>query len=387
MKLFSIGIIGYGGFGQFLYHHWSKLKQVRITAIADKMAHKAEGLGQVKVFTDWQDMLREKDISLIAIATEPHSHGEIAIACMEAGKHVLIEKPLALSPSPAEEVIQARDRTKAVAAIDYIMRFHPLLRALRKLTQEGVFGKLRRVDVENYAQDEQLPPEHWFWKDHYSGGILVEHGVHFIDLVHFLHPAEVLSVNGLKHNRNPGQEDQILANVLYEGGLFATHYHSFARPGFFETATIKLAYDLADIELHGWIPLQGEVKALVNPLTKAALLSVPFFELSGSTPIERAADESRPAGWGPAEEAGGTKKYSLHSGGIGYDVKELVTGKFDMRRTKEEVYAGCVQDSLLDVLEKIENPAHQLRAPLEAGLSSLVVATRATVLARALSGP
>ena len=380
MNIFNIGIIGYGGFGKFLHHHWSALEQVHISAIADKMAEKVQGLGTVKVFADWQDMLGEEDITLIAIATEPHSHEQIAIACMEAGKHVLIEKPLALSLSGAQRALQIRDQAKVVAAIDYIMRFNPLLQAIQKLTQKGTFGMLRRVDVENYAQDQQLPPEHWFWQPDRSGGILVEHGVHFIDLVHFLHPARILAVNGMKHNRNSGQEDQVMANVLYEGGLLATHYHSFARPGFFEDTTIKLAYDLADIELHGWIPLWADVKALVNLQTKESLLAVPFFELSGTIPIERAVDESRPAGWGASDGPGTSSRHSIRSGGINYEVEEVATGKFDLHQTKDAVYAGCVQDSLLDVLKKIDNPDHQLKAPLETGLSSLEIATRATTL-------
>lgn len=382
MRIFNLGIIGYGGFGKFLHNAWNSLDNVRVIAIADKNATALPDMEGIKTFANWRDLLREKEIDAIAIVTEPSTHEEIATACMEAGKHVLIEKPLAISLSAAEKIISTRNRTGTWAAIDFIMRFNPLLQAIQGFTQQEIFGKLRRVDVENYAQDEQLPPEHWFWHPERSGGILIEHAVHFIDLVHFFAPAKILKVNGLKHNRNPQQEDQVLANVLYEGGLMATHYHAFARPGFFETTQIKLAYDLADIELQGWIPLSGTIQALVNPQTKQALLDCPFFELGDTTGIDNASDESRPEGWGIAEISGPSNRNTVRSGGVVYEVNEIVTGKFQLKRSKQEVYADGVRASLLDVLKKIENPEHQLAATLETGLESLKIAIGATESAR-----
>lgn len=384
MKKYNIGIIGYGGFGKFLHNAWSRLDNVHITAISDPMTDKLQGLGSIKTFTDWRDLIRDPDITLVAIVTEPASHELIATACMEAGKHVLIEKPLAITLSDAEKIIQVRDQTNTVAAIDFIMRFNPLMQTIRHFSQQGLFGRLRRVDVENYAQDEQLPPEHWFWNPDRSGGILIEHAVHFIDLVHYLAPANVLAVNGLKHSRNPQQEDQIMANVLYEGGLIATHYHSFARPGFFETTTIKLAYDLADIELQGWIPLLADVKAIVNSQNKQTLLSNPFFEYAGSVPIGQANDESRPAGWGGTGNLSQSGRQFIYSGGIRYEVDEVVTGVLQLSRPKQDVYTSCVQASLLDVLKKINDPSHPLTAGLETGITSLVVAVRATESARSI---
>ena len=382
MKNFNIGIIGFGGFGKFLFKAWNQLDNVQVTAIADVNATAMKGIEHVNFFVDWKEIILSENIDLIAIVTEPSTHRMIAEACMRAGKHVLIEKPLAISTSDAESIIKTRDQTGVVAAIDFIMRFNPLLQTIQSLTQAGVFGKMRRVDVENYAQDEQLPPEHWFWHPDRSGGILIEHAVHFIDLVHFLAPSKHVTVNGLKHNRNPLQEDQIMANVLYESGLIATHYHSFARPGFFETTYITLSYDIADIHLQGWIPLSAEVKVLVNEQSKEMLLSNPLFECLHSELIESAMDESRPKGWGVSERDVTKDKSFIRSGGIMYEATEIITGRFKLGRSKQEVYADCVKSSLLDVLHKISDPSHTLTASLEAGLSSLEIAEMATFSAR-----
>ncbi|MFZ1524716.1 MAG: Gfo/Idh/MocA family oxidoreductase [Saprospiraceae bacterium] len=385
MKVFNIGIIGFGGFGKFLFNAWNQLDNVQVTSIADLNAAAITGIENVTFFIDWKDMILSENIDLIAIVTEPSTHQVIANACMRAGKHVLIEKPLAINTSDARAIIKTRDQTGVVAAIDFIMRFNPLLQTIRSLNQAGVFGKLRRVDVENYAQDEQLPPEHWFWHHDRSGGILIEHAVHFIDLVHFLSPSKHLTVNGLKHNRNALQEDQIMANVLYESGLIATHYHSFARPGFFETTDIKLSYDIADIQLHGWIPLSAEVKVLVNEQSKEKLLSNPFFECLHAELVASATDESRPAGWGISDINISKDKQFVRSGGILYEVNEMITGRFSLGRSKQEVYADCVKSSLLDVLQKVSDSSHTLMASLESGLSSLEIAELATVSARSNS--
>ncbi|MBK7635660.1 MAG: Gfo/Idh/MocA family oxidoreductase [Saprospiraceae bacterium] len=385
MKVFNIGIIGFGGFGKFLFNAWNQLDNVQVTSIADLNAAAITGIENVTFFIDWKDMILSENIDLIAIVTEPSTHQVIANACMRAGKHVLIEKPLAINTSDARAIIKTRDQTGVVAAIDFIMRFNPLLQTIRSLNQAGVFGKLRRVDVENYAQDEQLPPEHWFWHHDRSGGILIEHAVHFIDLVHFLSPSKHLTVNGLKHNRNALQEDQIMANVLYESGLIATHYHSFARPGFFETTDIKLSYDIADIQLHGWIPLSAEVKVLVNEQSKEKLLSNPFFECLHAELVASATDESRPAGWGISDTNTAKDKQFVRSGGVQYEADEMITGRFSLGRSKQEVYADCVKSSLLDVLQKVSDSSHTLMASLESGLSSLEIAELATVSARSNS--
>jgi hypothetical protein len=191
-----------------------------------------------------------------------------------------------------------------------------------------------------------------------------------------------LKVNGLKHNRNAFQEDQIMANVLYESGLIATHYHSFARPGFFETTDIKLSFDIADIQLHGWIPLTADVKVLVNGKSKERLLSNPLFQCINTESIENLTDESRPKGWGISSQENSKDNDLVKSGGVRYEANEIITGRFKIGRSKQEVYADCVKSSLLNVLQKVSDPSQILMATLESGLDSLKIAELATISAR-----
>lgn len=375
--LVNLGIVGYGGFGQFLHCAWRVLDEVRITAVADLIRPETLDVG-MQFYPNWRNLLNNTSIDVVSIVTPPSTHADMACAAMTAGKHVLIEKPLATRREDALRILSVRDRTKRVAGIGFMLRFHPLLKTMRAWSGSKCFGALRRVVVENYAQDESLPPGHWFWNKDVSGGILVEHGVHFIDLVNHWAGAKVKSVQGLSHNRNPQQEDRVLATVLYESGLVATHYHAFSRPGLFERTTIRMVFDLAEIELEGWIPLDGHIRALVNSETERELARLPGLVITERTSVDEVQDLSRPKGWGLGHDHRLDAQGMVRSGGMSYDVEDLITGTFSMGKTKGEVYKDCLRDMLSDFVRAVTVPGHQLGVPLERGLEALDIALAAS---------
>ncbi len=380
MKVHNVGIIGYGGFGQFLKNSWQELDNVRIIAVADEVESRNPG-GDIKFYNRWEGLLKDKQVDIVSVATPPQSHAAIACAAMENQKCVLIEKPMATRIEDARRIIEIREKKGNVATVDYMLRFNPIVEVLAKLTKEGVFGKLRHVNIENYAQDENLPADHWFWDSEVSGGILIEHAVHFIDLVHNMTEQKYISVTGFCHRRNTKQEDQVLACAHYDGGLIATHYHSFARPGFFESTSLRFCYDLAQIDLEGWIPLTGKISVIVNHLTKDAITELPGFRICRNCNIVEMKDSSRPEGWGQAYSNRKTNR-KVYCGGIDYDVEEFIEGRFNIEKSKQEVYSDCVRAMLSDLICKVENPKHHMRVELEDGLSSLEIAQRATEYGR-----
>lgn len=282
---------------------------------------------------------------------------------MEAGKHVLIEKPIATAISDAERLLEIRDRTKRVASVDFMMRFTPLAEIFAQWASDRPFGELRHATVENHAQDEHLRPEHWFWDPAQSGGILVEHAGHFFDLIASFTDARPIRVDGWSHRRGNGLEDTMLALVCYSNGLAATHYHAFTRPAFFERTTIRLWYDLAEVELEGWLPISGKILALTNAATEPAVLALPDFSKIGRLAIA-------------ADDASLTKRVAV--GGKSFPVTDQVEGSFAVRHTKREVYANAARAVLNDVLQAIANPAHKLRVPLECGVEALKLSVEAT---------
>jgi predicted dehydrogenase len=365
----NIGIIGFGGFGQFLFNAWKELPQIKVRGISDLKIHEKDLPDGIVRTTNWVELVEKKGIDLIAIVVEPALHKEIAVKALENAKHVFIEKPLALNAEDAKAIIDARDRYGCRASVDYIMRFNPLLNEIRSWYIRGYLGKMRRIIIENYAQDEQLPANHWFWDTERSGGILIEHGVHFIDLVNFISGEEAIRSQVIKADRANGITDRELITTKYKSGLLATHFHQFSRPGFFEETTIRLVFDLGAIELKGWIPLEGSIRLLVNEESKHGLLKSDSVLESSFKDIAEQSDESRPKGWGMDNQKKCLNR--IRSGGLEYDVSEIMISNLSLGLSKDAVYKYCVKESLMDLVHAIKDPEHELRADLEAGLNSL----------------
>lgn len=376
MSVYNIGIIGYGGFGQFLHNSWEKLDNVRIVAAADEVASRDPG-GDVDFYSSWQEMATDENVHIVSICTPPCSHAEIACGLMEAGKHVLVEKPMAINIEDGRRMFAVREKAGVVATIDYMIRFNPVMEALAAISKSGALGKLRHFNLENYAQDQGLPAEHWFWDKEVAGGILIEHAVHFIDICHSLTEQKYNTVIGLCHNRNERQEDQVFAGVHYDGGLIATHYHSFARPGFFEDTSIRLNYDLAQVDIRGWIPLAGKISAIVNEAGLTELEKLPGLDVHIKCGVDEMEDKSAS---GRPQDLSARKK--VKAGGVEYDVDYLVEARFGLIEHKQKIYADCVRAMMSDLIKKIENPQHKLRVTLEDGLSSLEIACKASQVGR-----
>jgi predicted dehydrogenase len=377
MKTYKIGIIGYGGFGKFLHYWWAKLPNVEVVAVADP--HQKDEIQNCKVYTKWEDLLKDPEIDIVSIVTPPALHVEMACAAMKAHKHVLLEKPVATSEEGAQQILQTQRETGMVITVDHMLRYNPIVQSFMELAKTGCFGKLRHAVVNNYAQDAALPAGHWFWKKELSGGIFIEHGVHFFDILNAISAQHYSQVYGSSHNRNDLQRDQVAALVTYNDGLIASYYHSFSGPGFFEQTTIQLAYDLAKITIEGWMPMEGTMKVLVNSQTKEKLTTIPGWQTTEAAAINDLRDVSRPEGWGSgADDVDPIADDKVYSGGIGYEVGEMVSGTFEIRQTKGEVYGQCLQAIISDLIKKIENKDHVLTISIEDAYEALKMAILAS---------
>jgi predicted dehydrogenase len=228
-------------------------------------------------------MLGDPSVDIVAINTPPSSHASLSMAAMRAGKHVFCEKPLATGADDARAVLRAVEDARVAFTVNYVMRPNPLYRLLERLGRlqyggRAVLGTLRRFSLENFASDEKLGPDHWFWNQDVSGGIFVEHGVHFFDLFGWQlgrSPLRVSALEGRRGDRGEGVIDTVQAIVEYEGGATGSFFHTFARAEAAEHQGITFGWDWATAELHGWIALSLVLDAWVErgalPVLEAAL--------------------------------------------------------------------------------------------------------------------
>ncbi|MEI2401099.1 Gfo/Idh/MocA family protein, partial [Paenibacillus phytohabitans] len=215
MSKLRIGIIGAGGIAQGRHiPAFQQLTDVTITAICDVNEETAKRVAEKyqisSVFTQYQEMFAEVDA--VVVCTPNKFHAEISIAALDAGVHVLCEKPMAMSTEECEMMVEASHRSGKVLAIAYHYRFLKDSQAAKKLVAENEIGEpivarvkaLRRRKVPGWGVFTN--------KDLQGGGTLIDWGCHFIDLSLWLlgnqEPVEVIGTAYNRLSKIPNQVNQ-----------------------------------------------------------------------------------------------------------------------------------------------------------------------------------
>ncbi|NGP46139.1 Gfo/Idh/MocA family oxidoreductase [Bacillaceae bacterium SIJ1] len=165
----------------------------------DKVKDAAEKLGFESYETDWRKLIERDDIDVVDIVTPNLSHAEIAIAAAKAGKHVICEKPLAMSVNEAQAMLKAVEEAGVIHMISHNYRFAPAVQYAKQLIAEGKLGKIhhfRGVYLQDWLLDPKAPIA-WRMKKEMSGyGTHGDIAAHSIDLARFL-VGEINEVAGL----------------------------------------------------------------------------------------------------------------------------------------------------------------------------------------------
>ncbi|MBG6084577.1 Gfo/Idh/MocA family protein [Zhihengliuella flava] len=162
----------------------------------------AETWGWAETATDWREAIQRDDIDVVDIVTPGNSHAEIAIAALEAGKHVLCEKPLANTLEEAAAMAAAAERAsgKAQAMIGFTYRRVPAAAFARELVLSGAIGQVRQVRaayLQDWLRDADAPLTWRLQKEHAGTGALGDLGAHAVDLSQFITGQKVTGVSGM----------------------------------------------------------------------------------------------------------------------------------------------------------------------------------------------
>ena len=209
-----IGIVG-TGWGARVQAPTFREAGLDVVAIAGRDPQKtrkaADELG-LRPHDHWRELVTSADVDFVSVTAPPFEHREIALAALEAGKHVLCEKPTTLSPAQAEELVAAaRRRPEQIAIIDHELRFLPGWREARERIAEDV-GRIRYAEVRYASPARNDPTREWTWWSDASrgGGILGAVGSHFVDAMRYF-GAEPESVHALLHT--------VIRKRPFEGGM------------------------------------------------------------------------------------------------------------------------------------------------------------------------
>ena len=216
----GVAVIGYAFMGKAHSHAWRNVaalrpgapgvrQQVLVGRDADAVAAAAGQYGWTESATDWREVLDRDDIDIVDVCVPGHLHAEVAIAALEAGKHVIAEKPLANTMAEAEKMVAtakaARERgVHSMVGFNY--RRVPALALAQRHIAAGRLGDVRQVRV-SYLQDwlaDDTAPMTWRLRRELAGsGALGDLASHAVDQVRFLLGQEVTAVNAITHTFVP----------------------------------------------------------------------------------------------------------------------------------------------------------------------------------------
>ena len=200
MSEIGVGLVGYKFMGRV---HSNAYRQVvrffgvdptpRLRALCGRneraVRAAAASLGWEDYETDYARMLEREDVGLVDISSSGDTHHEFALAALEAGKHVLCEKPLANTLSEAREMVEAAERSGTVSMVCHNYRRVPAVQLAKRLLEEGRLGKIRHwraVYLQDWLLDPNAPMSWRLRKETGGAGPLADLGSHLVDLAHFL---------------------------------------------------------------------------------------------------------------------------------------------------------------------------------------------------------
>jgi predicted dehydrogenase len=169
---------------------------------ATRLAEAAHKLGWRTTETDWRRLVERDDLDIVDICTPGDSHAAIAVAALEAGKHVLCEKPLANTVEEAEAMVAAAEEAAARGVrsmVGFTYRRVPAIVLARQLVQEGRLGAIRHVRaqyLQDWIADPQAPLSWRLQKERAGSGALGDIGAHIIDLTQFITGDRIQAVSG-----------------------------------------------------------------------------------------------------------------------------------------------------------------------------------------------
>jgi predicted dehydrogenase len=189
-KKFRVGFIGCGGIAQTHLGAFATMPDVEIVAGTDidkdRLKVMEDKWNVHQVYTDWKKMLKEVELDGVSVCTPNGVHYQPTLDALNAGAHVLVEKPMALDPGQCKKMIEAAAKNKKKLSVGFQYRYHPATDFIARARDEGEFGKvmfvkcqaLRRRGIPNWGVFGQ--------KEKQGGGPLIDIGVHVIEMAHYV---------------------------------------------------------------------------------------------------------------------------------------------------------------------------------------------------------
>jgi predicted dehydrogenase len=253
-----IGIVGFGFMGRTHYRCWKELEDVEITAICDSNPNGVEDLketigniagtaetidlSKIEIYRDFEKMLADEKLDALSLALPTYLHAEYSIKALDAGMHVLCEKPMALSAADCGRMIEAAARSGKVLQVGHCIRFWPEYAKAKEIVTSGEYGRIVTATFQRLGATPKWAWDNWIMDEQRSGGMVLDLHIHDTDFVHYLcgMPQAVRSFTAEDEN---GKIMHIVTHYLYDDGKAVTAEGSWAMtPGFGFEMSFNIAH-------------------------------------------------------------------------------------------------------------------------------------------------
>lgn len=201
MKKIKVGVAGLGFIGPAHVEALRRLPDVEVVAISDfdeaLAKSKAESLGIDKSYGDFDQLLNDPEVEVVHICTPNFLHYPMAKAALQAGKHVICEKPLSNTAEEAKELVELAEKSGLVHAVHFNIRYYPLIRHMRMMREKGELGKIYSI-IGSYLQDWLFLETDYNWRlePDKSGEsrAIADIGSHLMDLIEYISGERITAV-------------------------------------------------------------------------------------------------------------------------------------------------------------------------------------------------
>lgn len=273
MKTWKFGIVGCGGIAAFHRDAIRDLPNARLVCVASRSVERAKAFGEAEG-VDWttsvQDLAERDDIDIVCVTTHSGSHAEIGEAVLRAGKHLIVEKPIAMTPDEARRLIALAEANGAMLSVISQRRFEPQYMNVKRLLDEGKLGKLLFIEAGTpyYRPQSYYDSSAWRGTIAEDGGALMNQGIHQIDLMLWLAgPARSVYGKTGTFTHVMEAEDLGAAVVSFANGAIGTVMSSTStKPGlppylhlYTDRGIVKISGSrIVDWQVEGAEPLEGQ---------------------------------------------------------------------------------------------------------------------------------
>ena len=221
----NVGVVGLGYWGKNLLRTFGKLPNARVTGMCDvdpaQIARFAADHPGAQGTTDYAAFLRRPDIDAIVLATPPSRHHAMALAALRAGKHVWVEKPLALTTADGQELVETARRGERTLFVDETFLYDPIVREMKRIVESGGLGDVYHLSFERLGMGRIKRDSNVWWNS----------APHDVSILLYLVPRRVTAVRLHEHcYLQPGIADMVTCDLELEGGVSAHIYLSWLHP-------------------------------------------------------------------------------------------------------------------------------------------------------------